>query len=188
MSKPWRGVDLGQLVAAGKTSPEIADISGASCLAVRAALRRRGLKPNPAELVNVRRIAEDMPPRDAVEYLLGILGDVMPALTGDDCDFDHWGVDWTPSRRLILGVLHAASPHPVSADKIWSLICDASDGSEDPDRSVVVVHISKIRKQLPPEHGQIVTYWGRGYAFEPADQGVAGTPPTAAQEGATGHA
>ncbi|MFV1484502.1 MULTISPECIES: winged helix-turn-helix domain-containing protein [unclassified Phaeobacter] len=188
MSKPWRGVDLGQLVAAGKTTGEIAYMAGSSTGAVRCALARRGLSPNLPKASTVRRIAEGMPPREAVEYLLGVLEEVAPAVSGDPSEIDDWGVDWTSSQRLIVSTLFAASPEAVPSERLWSLLYAARPGCDGPDEKIIGVYICKIRKRLPSEHGQIVTYWGRGYAFEPADQGVAGTPPTAAQEGATGHA
>lgn len=177
MDMTWRGVDIAQMVSIGKTTVEIADMAGSSTVAVRRALARRGLSPNLPEVSTVRRIAEEMPPREAVEYLLGVLEEVAPAVSGDPSEIDGWGVDWTSSQRLIVSTLFAASPEAVPSERLWSLLYAARPGDDGPDEKIIGVYICKIRKRLPPEHGQIVTYWGRGYAFEPADQGVADLKP-----------
>ncbi|UWQ30232.1 helix-turn-helix domain-containing protein [Leisingera sp. M523] len=170
MSMIWRGIDLDELVRAGKTTADIADLAGANTSATRSALGRRGLKPNLPVPETIRNLAEEMPPRDAVEYLLGVLEEALPVVSAQQHEIDTWGVHFTPTQRLLLGSLYEAAPNPVSAGQLYNLLYAARPGDSGPDQNIISTVICHIRRRLPASHGRIVNYFARGYAFEGVKQ------------------
>lgn len=113
-----------------------------------------------------------MPPQEAVDYLLSVVGDIMPAMTGAEHEIDGWAVHLTPTERLILVALVDAKGAMVHGNRLDALALQRGD----PDRSLMPgtckVYVSKIRGKLPKHYSKIETMWGRGYRFVPAPDGA----------------
>jgi hypothetical protein len=163
----YKGHDLKTLVDAGKTTREIAEIIGGSVTqsGVRTALNRRGLTSVRKPPETIRKIAEEMRPSDAVQYLLGIIDEIVPGLSGDDHEIDDLDVNFTPQQRRILIYLVEAEGRTVTRRAIAETLYSTRSDDDYPDEKIIDVHISHIRKKLPETFGVIETAWGRGYRF-----------------------
>lgn len=168
MNMIWRDVDLAALAAAGKTNAEIAEIAGVAVATVRKALHARGLKANLPRPQTIRANAEEMPPAEAVDYLLSVLEEALPVAAGQPHEIDRWGVKFTPQQRLILSVLYDAAPEAVSTERLHGLLYASRPGDDGPEQKLVAVLICLIRRKLPAFRGRIVNHWGFGYSFEGA--------------------
>lgn len=119
-------------------------------------------------LNEIREAAYDMRPLDAVDYLLDVIGQIHPAIMGEEHAIDYWGLGLTRSERVILSTLYDTSPSCVTRESLHSLmhlgrnpdkIYDTLPGNVDR-------HISNIRQKIPPNYGRIKTHRQRGYSFE----------------------
>lgn len=163
---PWKGLDLGELVSSGYTNREIADLAGENVNAARTAVYRRGFKSVIPSSGTVRSRAEEMKPLDAVNYLLGVLDQWLPALSNHTHEIDGWGIHLQPMERLLLALLVDASPRVVSRNQIMDCLYSTRADGEIPADNIVSVLIAHIRKKLPTEMGSIANMHGRGYRFE----------------------
>lgn len=175
VSTTWRGLDLALEIAAGSSTREIADAAGSTPGGVRAALWRRGLSPVPRCPVTIRSTAEEMPPRQGIEYLLGIIEQIAPVFSAEEHPVDAWGVSLTPSQRIIAGILYDRCPHAVTKAELYDILYSTRADGEFPGLEVIGTLVQQLRKRLPESAGSIVNHWGRGYAFQkPAGDPAAG--------------
>lgn len=118
-------------------------------------------------LPKIRDKVDDMKPLEAVDYLLGVVEELFPALAGIEHQTDKWGMTVSPSERLILCALVDAYPRWMSYGQLRSVIAQQGDPDNFPPRSLVKVHVCRIRQRLSKKRGVIETLWGRGYRFIP---------------------
>jgi len=124
-----------------------------------------------SSLDQIRRNVDKMSNEDAVYYLLGLVEEIFPALSGTGHAVDKWGVSLTKSERLVLCALYDAAPRWLTYDQIISVI--SAEGNPDviPDQKIAQVYACRIRKKVSHAFGRIETMWGRGYKFIPAIDG-----------------
>lgn len=113
--------------------------------------------------------ADAMEPVDAVDYLLGIIGDLMPSVLGESHETDNWNVRVNPSERLVLTALVDAAPRWLSYDQLAAIISHQGNPDKPAVKRLVSVHVCRIRQKIGGSHGRIETMWGRGYRFVPSE-------------------
>ncbi len=122
-----------------------------------------------SEYTQVMDRVDAMNPVDAVDYLLGMIGDLMPAVLGEGHETDNWNVPVNPSERLILAALVDAAPRWLSYDQLSMIIAHQGDPDKPAMKGLVKVHVCRIRQKMGDSHGRIETMWGRGYRFVPSE-------------------
>lgn len=108
---------------------------------------------------------DEMGPKEAVDYLLSVIGDLAPALVSDNHEVDGWHVPFTATERAIICAMVDASPRWVSYEKLYSLSLHAKNPSRRISHNVTACHICHIRKKLGKSRGTIENMWGRGYRY-----------------------
>ena len=152
---------LADMVVAGLTYTEIGAEVGLSEGGVRNRLRRAGIDAKADVLRRLRTRAEDLPPREAVDFLLGALDRLELSMTDKAHPVDAWGVHLTPMQRRIAICLFDAGgamrhPEQLHAACYW----DARDDGADVE--TIKVQLMHIRRKLA-DVCDIETVWGRGY-------------------------
>lgn len=154
-------------IASTMTLAQAAEELELSKNAVRSMMERRGLRCRSESQQTARDYVQDMQPLDAIDYLIGVI----EALTSADSDESHpvYDLPLTRSERRLVKLLMDRPNQPVRKKVIYDCIYhDRPDYDELPLQKIIDVFVSKIRKKLPPEHGQIETIWGEGYRWVPA--------------------
>lgn len=156
-------------VEKGVATREIADEIGCSESRIRAVASAHEIKLTGNQLRSVRSIAEDMPPLEAVEYLIGVV-EVLQGITGVDSHRDKFGFRLTNLEARCFGALQTAAGRMLPKDHLYSaMYFDVADADSLPSPKIVDVIICKIRAKLPDRIGKIATVWGQGFRFEPAE-------------------
>lgn len=106
-----------------------------------------------------------MRPKEAVDYLLSVIGDIAPALVGNDHEVDGWGVPFTATERAMMCAMVDASPRWVSYDSLYSFSIHAKNPACRISHNVTASHICSIRKKMGKSRGVIENMWGRGYRY-----------------------
>lgn len=160
---------LRELVDQGKTTAQIADLYDLPDSTVRGRANRAGIKLSRSRAPDIRSIAEEMEPLDAVEYLIGVV-EQLQAITGVETAQETWGFHLTKTERRILSSLVSASPRTLNRETIFNaMYYDVADADDLPEIKIVAVLICRIRKKMPANVGHIHNVWGQGYRFEPAE-------------------
>lgn len=154
-----------QLASEGYNSVEIAAEIGCSRQLVMRFARfmdidvpgNKQLKPN-----TCRRKVQDMPLRDAVEYLLNAIEVICPA-QDDSQLMEVIALGFAPSEAQILLLIFSRpmAPKEVMFNSIYGLHA----GPNIPDQKIIDVWVCKIRAKLLVLGWpiRIETVWGRGY-------------------------
>lgn len=125
-----------------------------------------------SSLEQIRRNVDNMSSEDAVYYLLGLVEDTFPALSGTGHEVDKWSTNLTKSERLVLCALYDAAPRWLTYDQIISVIATQGNPDVIPDQQLAKVYACRIRKKVSRAFGRIETMWGHGYKFVPAIDGA----------------
>lgn len=149
----------------GMTRMELARELGVSRSSVTRAMKaynvdlRIGICKMPME--EIRALAEDMPEAEAVEWLLGLIEEVLGGPDQEDC---YWpGVNFTPKELALVQYLYRAEGKLRGKSQIISAIYSASE--EPPVGKIIDVFVCKIRKKSVDLDFEIETVWGQGYRF-----------------------
>jgi hypothetical protein len=152
------------LAAQGLSLAMIGDEVGLTPDAVRSRLLRRGLRATPHREVDVRRRAEAMPPRDAVEYLLGVVENLLDVMGGHQHPVDGWA-RWRICERRLVRALYDADGKLMTRQHLMSALYYDRSADEFPMDKIIDVFICRVRPRLPAGV-QIVTRWGQGWAMD----------------------
>lgn len=106
-----------------------------------------------------------MKPQEAIDYLLAVVGDIMPVMTGKEHPVDGWGIRFTPCERIILCALVDASPRVLSDDQIRQVALQVGTQDRIIPSDAAKIFIHKIRRKIGKNHGIIENMWGRGYRY-----------------------
>lgn len=142
--------------------------TGLSYDGVRSALRRHGASAVRKLEVQVRQRAEAMPPREAVDYLLGVVEALIEAAPGRHHPTDLWAHFPIVERRVVQA-LYEARGGLMSRDRLMAAVYYDRAIDEVPDDKIIDIWVCKIRKKLP-DGVAIETVWGRGWRMVVPDQ------------------
>ncbi len=160
---------LAAMAADGMSLSEIADEVGSTARAIRVALRRRGLRAVHETEQTLRAKVQTMRPHEAVEYLLGCLQQLAPALCGEAAHpIDAWGLHLQPRERRLLIALHDARGAMLSRDQAMAAVYFDAKG-DLPGEKILDVFVCRIRAKLPAERARIITTWGQGWRMKVAE-------------------
>lgn len=108
----------------------------------------------------LRQRAEEMPPTQAVDYLLMCLEDLADAYTGGHHPVDDMIADLTPMERRLAVLMHDRAGRVVTRQSMAS--AQALGGETAPSEHSISAMIHKLRRKLPHGVG-IETVRGLGY-------------------------
>lgn len=142
----------------------IGDEVGLSVDAVRSRLARRGLRATHPREIDVRTRAEALPPREAVDYLLGVVGNLLDVLDAPDHATDRWA-RWSVCEKRIVRALFDAEGAHMSRERLMSAVYYDKSVDDLPMNKIIDVFICRIRAKLP-RGVTISTSWGQGWAMQ----------------------
>lgn len=158
-----------RMVEEGFSLTDISEETGIGYDAVRARLRRLGMRATHESAKTILQRAEEMPPVAARDYLMTVLHLLFEAqVTHVAHEVDSWDLEMTKMQRAILIHLVDRCDHVVLTRALCALVESMTDKDVDSGK-LVNVHIYRVRKVLPSARGRIKNVWGVGYTFVPAD-------------------
>lgn len=150
---------------AGLSIAEIAEELGVSYNAARMALKSRNISYSYAWQQSIRQRAENMPLREAVDFLLECLESGFDALSHSEHEVDNLGIHLPPCERRILIALFEAEGRVLSRGQLLSAAHFGRD-KDYPLEKTVDVWISRLRKKISGLPLKIRSRWGQGYFLE----------------------
>ncbi|MCA1775704.1 MAG: winged helix-turn-helix domain-containing protein [Loktanella sp.] len=152
--------------AATSTIREISDDLDIPYDSVRAMLNRRNIRARREAEKSLLDKADEMPPKEARDFLMQVVS-AMFALTLPNAEHPVYEIPGlAPVERAILARLMDGGGRTVPVAALVAAASVASKHFETMDRCCLRVHISHLRKKLPPQIGRIVVTYGEGYRLE----------------------
>jgi DNA-binding response OmpR family regulator len=170
MPLPVATEDVVALAREGLTLSEIAEEVWSTSNAVRARLRRKGLRAVPENEQMLRHRVQQMPPTAAVEFLLLCVENLAPVLCGAARHPVHdLPVHLPRMQRRIFVALHDTKGLATREMLLSAMYFDYRS-ADVPGDKIVDVQLSHLRAKLVGTRYRINTHWGQGWTMETVDE------------------